>query len=133
MLFPSMSLNASRHVDVDYVVPLSRIPSLLIELTSETTETARAAAVPEHIDVEVNIAKEQNPREAGLERRGRPSAYSCPDCGGVLMEDIARELTEVQELDGAARMTAAAQRVRRQSKAIRELMREPTLSTSAAD
>jgi len=30
-------------------------------------------------------------------------------------------------------MTAAAQRVRRQSKAIRELMREPTLSTSAAD
>ena len=53
--------------------------------------------------------------------------------GGLLMEDIARELTEVQELDGATRMTAAAQRVRRQSKAIRELMREPTLSTSAAD
>jgi len=45
-----------------------------------------AVAVPEHINVEVNIAKEQNPRDAGLERIGNPSRYACPDCHEVLLE-----------------------------------------------
>jgi two-component system chemotaxis response regulator CheB len=42
--------------------------------------------VPEHVNVEVNIAREQNPRDAGLERIGKPSPYACPDCHGVLLE-----------------------------------------------
>jgi two-component system chemotaxis response regulator CheB len=41
---------------------------------------------PPHIDVEVKIAKEENPRDAGLERLAEPSRYACPDCHGVLLE-----------------------------------------------
>jgi two-component system, chemotaxis family, protein-glutamate methylesterase/glutaminase len=85
-LFPSMPLHALTHVKVDYTVPLSRMPSLLAELTAETPAEPVSPDVPEHIEVEVNIAKERNPRDAGLEEIGTPSPYSCPDCHGVLLE-----------------------------------------------
>jgi two-component system chemotaxis response regulator CheB len=85
-LFPSMPRHALENVNADYVAPLSQIPSLLAELTAETPVKPEPVAVPEHINVEVNIAKEQNPRDAGLERIGKPSAYACPDCHGVLLE-----------------------------------------------
>jgi two-component system chemotaxis response regulator CheB len=87
-LFPSMPLHAARHVDVDYKVALSRIPSLLVELTAEAAPRKRrpAAVHPPHIEVEVNIAKEQNPRDAGFEEIGTPSPYACPECHGVLLE-----------------------------------------------
>jgi two-component system, chemotaxis family, protein-glutamate methylesterase/glutaminase len=85
-LFPSMPLHALTHVKVDYKVPLSRMPSLLAELTAETPGEPAPAAIPEHVAVEVNIAKERNPRDAGLEEIAKPSRYSCPDCHGVLLE-----------------------------------------------
>jgi two-component system, chemotaxis family, protein-glutamate methylesterase/glutaminase len=66
-LFPSMPLHALGQVHVDYKVPLSRIPSLLVELTAEAPREPARAEVPRHIEVEVNIAKEHNPRDAGLE------------------------------------------------------------------
>jgi two-component system chemotaxis response regulator CheB len=44
------------------------------------------AVVPEHIDIEIKIAKEQNPLEAGVERLGSPSLYACPECHGVLLQ-----------------------------------------------
>jgi two-component system, chemotaxis family, protein-glutamate methylesterase/glutaminase len=84
-LFPSMPRHALESVDADYVVALPQIPSLLAELT-QTPVSPERIAVPEHINVEVNIAKEQNPRDAGLERIGTPSRYACPDCHGVLLE-----------------------------------------------
>jgi two-component system chemotaxis response regulator CheB len=84
-MFPSMPRHATDPVKADHVLPLAQIPSVLAELT-ETPVTAERAAVPEHINVEVNIAKEQNPRDAGLERIGNPSRYACPDCHGVLLE-----------------------------------------------
>ena len=85
-LFPSMPMNALRHVTVDFKVSLSRMPSLLVELTAEPLPTREAASPPAHIEVEVDIAKEKNPRDAGLEELGRPSPYACPDCHGVLLE-----------------------------------------------
>jgi two-component system chemotaxis response regulator CheB len=84
-LFPSMPRHALESVNADHVAPLSQIPSLLAELT-ETAVTPEQVAVPEHINVEVDIAREQNPRDAGLERIGNPSRYACPDCHGVLLE-----------------------------------------------
>jgi two-component system chemotaxis response regulator CheB len=85
-LFSSMPLHALQAVDADHVAPLSRIPLLLAELTSELRLEPEPVAVPEHVDVEVNIAKEQNPRDAGLERIATPSPYACPECHGVLLE-----------------------------------------------
>ena len=85
-LFPSMPQNALRHVSADYVVPASRMASLMDELTSKTSQEGEPVAVPPHIDVEIKIANEENPRDAGLEKIGVPSPYACPDCHGVLLE-----------------------------------------------
>jgi two-component system, chemotaxis family, protein-glutamate methylesterase/glutaminase len=85
-LFPSMPFHALEAVDADHVARLSEIPSILAELATGMPLEAASASMPEHINVEVNIAKEQNPRDAGLERIGKPSPYACPDCHGVLLE-----------------------------------------------
>jgi two-component system chemotaxis response regulator CheB len=85
-LYSSMPLHALQSVNADHVAPLSQIPSLLVELTSEARLEPEKVTVPEHINVEVDIAKEHNPRDAGLERIGKPSPYACPDCHGVLLE-----------------------------------------------
>jgi two-component system chemotaxis response regulator CheB len=85
-LHPSMPSHAVNHVAVDYVVPASEIPSLLASVTTGDTQKIEPADVPKQVEVEVNIAKEQNPRAAGLEEIGKPSPYACPECHGVLLE-----------------------------------------------
>ncbi|HKH73108.1 MAG TPA: chemotaxis protein CheB [Vicinamibacterales bacterium] len=84
--FSSMPLHALNNVDVDHVVPLSGIAALLVALTADVREERERVAVSRQIDVEVAIAKGESPRAAGLEQLGTPSAYSCPDCHGVLLE-----------------------------------------------
>jgi two-component system chemotaxis response regulator CheB len=59
---------------------------MLVRLTAAAVEPAARAVVPEQIQVEVKIAMEHNPLDAGLERIGRPSDYACPECHGVLLE-----------------------------------------------
>jgi|SRR5688572_1040207 len=84
--FSSMPLHALNNVNVDHVVPLSRIGPLLVGLTADVIEERQLVPVPRQVDVEVAIAKGENPRAAGLEQLGSPSRYSCPDCHGVLLE-----------------------------------------------
>jgi two-component system, chemotaxis family, protein-glutamate methylesterase/glutaminase len=85
-LFPSMPQHAIDHVEVDYVLPLAQIAPMLVRLTSSAVEPAARATVPDQIEVEVRIAMEHNPVDAGLERIGQPSNYACPECHGVLLE-----------------------------------------------
>jgi two-component system chemotaxis response regulator CheB len=85
-LFPSMPQHALDHVDVDYVLPIAEIAPLLVKLTSAAAPAAERAEVPELLHVEVKIAMEHNPIEAGLERIGTPSKFACPECHGVLLE-----------------------------------------------
>jgi len=49
-------------------------------------EPVPSARVPHILQVEVKIAMEENPIDAGLERIGTPSNFSCPECHGVLLE-----------------------------------------------
>jgi two-component system chemotaxis response regulator CheB len=85
-LFPSMPQHAIDHVEVDYILPLAQIAPMLVRLTTAALEPAAHAVVPEQIQVEVKIAMEHNPLDAGLERIGKPSDYACPECHGVLLE-----------------------------------------------
>ena len=85
-LFSSMPLQALTTADVDHVVPLAHIPRLLVDLTSGRPVEAEPSPVPRHVEVEIDIAKEKNPRDAGLEQIGKPSPYACPECHGVLLE-----------------------------------------------
>ncbi|HKB10610.1 MAG TPA: chemotaxis protein CheB, partial [Vicinamibacterales bacterium] len=84
-LFPSMPQHAIENVDVDYILPLAEIGPLLARLTSLPVE-AVIPEVPEQLQIEVKIAMEHNPLDAGLERVGTPSKFACPECHGVLFE-----------------------------------------------
>ena len=85
-LFPGMPQHALDHVKVDHVAPLDAIAPLLVELTTVTKEVPAEFPVPEQLKVEVKIAMEQNPIDAGLEGIGVPSSFACPECHGVLLQ-----------------------------------------------
>ena len=84
-LFPAMPRSALSHVRIDYVLPLAEIAPLLVALTSEEVPAPAAVPLPESVEVEVKIAKEVIPLDAGLEGISEPSTFACPECHGVLM------------------------------------------------
>lgn len=85
-LFPSMPEHARRAVDIDHCVPLREIAPLLVRLTTAPVEDVRATEVPEHMEIEVKIVKEDDPLRIGVERLGEPSPIACPECHGVLRQ-----------------------------------------------
>ncbi|HEU5226534.1 MAG TPA: chemotaxis protein CheB [Ktedonobacteraceae bacterium] len=85
-LYPSMPQSALTHVQVDYSLPLAAIGALLTRLAFETVEDEMTQLVPLELEKEVrNAAMETNALNDG-EQIGKPSAFSCPECGGVLWE-----------------------------------------------
>jgi two-component system, chemotaxis family, protein-glutamate methylesterase/glutaminase len=84
-LFPSMPANALRYVSVDYCVPLPRIPGLLTELTKTPAEQKGVSEVPEHLDIEVKIAKQDPAIDEDIRNLWEKSSYTCPECHGVLL------------------------------------------------
>jgi two-component system chemotaxis response regulator CheB len=84
--FDSMPRNALMHVQVDYCLPLEAIASQLVRLTEEVVEEKGAYTVPEGMEIEVNIAKENSAQEAGIRKLGEPSIFTCPECHGVLLQ-----------------------------------------------
>lgn len=85
-MFPSMASIALHTVDVDYVVRLSEMASLLEDLANAEPAAAAGAAALPRLDIELKIAKEEDPMDAGVERLGTPSRLTCPECHGVLSE-----------------------------------------------
>lgn len=84
---PSMPQSALEHVRVDHVVRVDEIAPLLVRLASTPADVQEGGhAVPEKVKIEVDIARENNAREAGVLRLGGPSIYACPECHGVLLE-----------------------------------------------
>ncbi len=85
-LAPSMPRNALRRVRVDYCLSLAEIAPLLARLTSTPVEEEGAYEVPEEMNIEVRIAKEETAIDAGVLKLGEPSNYACPECHGVLLQ-----------------------------------------------
>ena len=85
-LYPSMSRSALEHVNVDYSVPLSEIGHLLNRLAHLQAQEEGAYPVSEDMDIETKLAEMDMDLLNSDTRAGKPSAYSCPDCGGVLWE-----------------------------------------------
>jgi two-component system chemotaxis response regulator CheB len=85
--FPSMPRSAITHVSVDHIVPAEEIGGLLQRLVMDREP---AAAVPNGEDTRDRLARQElrelTVREDEREHPGAPSAYSCPECGGVLWE-----------------------------------------------
>jgi two-component system chemotaxis response regulator CheB len=81
-----MPLNARRHVAIDYCLPLDEIAPLLVRLSSESAEEEGAYPVSDRLDIEVNIAKEDKALDVGVMKLGEPSAFTCPECHGTLLQ-----------------------------------------------
>jgi two-component system, chemotaxis family, protein-glutamate methylesterase/glutaminase len=83
--YPSMPSSALGVVDPDHCVPLGALAPLLASLAAAPIHAPGGIDVPDHVDIEVAIAREEHPGDAGLERIGVPSPYACPECHGVLL------------------------------------------------
>jgi two-component system chemotaxis response regulator CheB len=84
-LYPSMPTSALAHVEVDYTLPLTDIGPLLIKLAYEQIEEEIANPGSKDMEIETNL-EEMDMNTFNDERAGKPSAFSCPECGGVLWE-----------------------------------------------
>ncbi|MFL6335239.1 MAG: chemotaxis protein CheB [Pyrinomonadaceae bacterium] len=83
---PSMPLNALDQVEVDYKLPLAEMPAVLARLASKTIAEEGGYEVPEELNIEVKIAREENALESGVTRLGSPSIFTCPECHGTLLQ-----------------------------------------------
>jgi two-component system, chemotaxis family, protein-glutamate methylesterase/glutaminase len=85
-LYPGMPQSAMQHVAIDYQLPVAEIASLLVRLSREAAAEEGGYPVSEAMEIETQIAREDNALEAGVEKLGRPSSYTCPDCHGSLLQ-----------------------------------------------
>ncbi|BDA72257.1 CheB methylesterase [Calothrix sp. PCC 7716] len=86
-LYSGMPSSAIENVDdIDHIVPLSSIPSLLVDLVNTPVETKNQQHVPELMNYESDMAEFSVTRLHSDDKPGNPSGYSCPDCGGNLWE-----------------------------------------------
>ncbi|MEH1844775.1 MAG: chemotaxis protein CheB [Nostoc sp.] len=87
-LYPDMPRNAIENVeDIDHIVPLSDIPSILAALVNTPMEVETEKPIPSKMEFESEIAKlNLEAVENESDRPGKPSTFGCPDCGGILWE-----------------------------------------------
>ncbi len=87
--FPSMPLSVMQDIKVDYSMPLREIALLLNNLSRETAAEEGRYPVPDEVEIEARIAsQEMDSGEliASVEKLGKISKLTCPDCHGALWE-----------------------------------------------
>ena len=87
--FPSMPLSVIQDVQVDHSVPLAELAPLLNRLSYQTAKDEGRYPVSDQIEIETRIAQQDMESDeliAGVEKLGRISKLTCPDCHGALWE-----------------------------------------------
>ncbi|MBE9228180.1 chemotaxis protein CheB [Phormidium sp. LEGE 05292] len=84
-LYDGMPGSAIENVEVDYVLPIAEIGEKLATLAHEPVETNNNS-VDSQLAMETDMAELDAEAVQSLERPGKESPYSCPECGGVLWE-----------------------------------------------
>lgn len=87
-MFPSMPRSALEQVPDAHVLPLRKIAETVVQLTrEEIPEEAIATMSPNgKPEKETKIAELDMSEIENDNKLGHPSAFACPDCGGVLWE-----------------------------------------------
>jgi len=85
-LYPSMPHTARRYVSVDAVLRLADIAPMLMQLAHEPVASTKEIAMDDHLELEANISALGQEALEQADTLGVPAPFSCPDCGGVLME-----------------------------------------------
>ncbi|MFD2572096.1 chemotaxis protein CheB [Spirosoma soli] len=86
-MYASMPESVMEFVEVDYVVPLTEIASLLCKLTQDEAPEAPSISQAEkdRIETEVQIAAQENAFNMGVLSMGNPTFLTCPECHGALV------------------------------------------------
>lgn len=85
--YPSMPATAISAVPVDYIVPVSGMGALLVQLTDKMKEQPfNSQDLPEDLKAEAAIAERVVGNVKAVDGIGTLAALSCPDCGGSLWE-----------------------------------------------
>jgi two-component system chemotaxis response regulator CheB len=86
-LFPGMPRSALELVEVDHCLPVAEMAPLLARLAQDPEPSGIESPVPEDLEMEARIDEfDLAALEDDVHRPGSPSAFGCPDCGGVLWE-----------------------------------------------
>lgn len=83
-LYEGMPASAMDYVDVDYAVPAHDLGPLLARVVSEQADPGAGPPGPQ-MHREVEVPQGEDPGSGGG-HPGKPSAWPCPDCAGVLWE-----------------------------------------------
>lgn len=87
--FPSMPASVLRYTKVDYSLPLQEIPPLLAQLSRQSANEEGNYPVSENIEIEARIAQQEMDSDElikSVEKLGKISRLTCPDCHGALWE-----------------------------------------------
>jgi two-component system chemotaxis response regulator CheB len=87
-LYPAMPRNALEQVPEATVLPVEEIAAELVRLVKEELPAEERSALVRGTteEKETQLLEKQMPQIENIERPGQPSAFACPDCGGVLWE-----------------------------------------------
>lgn len=87
--FAAMPRNALKQVPDAHVLPLEKIPAMVVRLCREEAPAqASSTDFLDDADKEVKIAEFDMSEIENEARNGTPSEFACPDCGGVLWEIV---------------------------------------------
>jgi two-component system chemotaxis response regulator CheB len=84
-MYSGMPANAIENVDVDYILPVAEIASVLVDLVHKSVEEL-PPSVSNDMEIESDIAELEINAMQKINRPGTPSPFGCPDCNGVLWE-----------------------------------------------
>ena len=84
--FSSMPESAIEHVDVDKVLPLEDLAHEIVRRVNQRPARESHVEIPRRMEAENLIARQGNALKAGVMKLGKVSAYTCPECHGVLVQ-----------------------------------------------
>ncbi|WP_250122784.1 chemotaxis protein CheB [Chroococcidiopsis sp. CCMEE 29] len=85
-LYSGMPQSAIENVEVDYILPISEIAPVLVQLAEKPVEPEGVKAVSDDMKIEADMAELEIGAMQSYDCPGTPSGFACPDCGGVLWE-----------------------------------------------
>lgn len=84
--YPSMPQSAVKHVPIDYCLPLGEIGPLLVRLANEPAPKEKSETTAENLELENTIALNALEAFRLVEKLGKLTPFTCPDCHGSLWE-----------------------------------------------
>lgn len=85
-LYPDMPTSACRYVKVDAVLPMGNIAPELLRLAHTPIAEEGGTPMGRYDDLEHHMSEMDLDARQQVEKSGPASPFSCPECGGVLIE-----------------------------------------------